>query len=114
MKASLNPKSRLLTLALLVTGLACSAWAESKNKLDARVRDLTDNTPVLVYSDTRGVFGGAALETGGLFPDGGDNKNYYGEEFTMSEILVGGKVEPTEAATLLAQKIEHYAKPQAK
>lgn len=235
MKASLNSQSRLLTIALLVTGLACSAWAESKNKLDARVRDLTDyfesvqkdpdkavpaevlrkaeglvimrtykagfvigvaggggvaivrnkqtgkwgpvgfvkggegsfgfqaggqrsdvilvlmnsdgiklltdanlklgvdvratvgpksagdqanfktdNTPVLVYSDTRGVFGGAALETGGLFPDGGDNRSYYGEEYTMSEILVGGKVQPTEAATLLAQKIEQYAKPEAK
>lgn len=28
----------------------------------------------------------------------------------MSEILVGGKVKPTEAAKLLARKIEQYAK----
>ncbi len=29
----------------------------------------------------------------------------------MSEIVVGGKVEPTDAAKLLGDKIEQYAKP---
>ena len=32
----------------------------------------------------------------------------------MSEILVGGKVEPTEAAKLLGNKIEEYGKPATK
>jgi lipid-binding SYLF domain-containing protein len=71
----------------------------------------TDNTPVLVYGDTRGLFGGAALQTGGVFPDGGDNEDYYGREVKMSDILVGGHVAPTEAAKLLAAKIEQYAPP---
>src|SRR5580765_7053276 len=74
----------------------------------------TDNTPVLIYSDTRGAFGGAALQTGGLFPDAGDNEEYYGKKLTMSEIIVDGKVEPTDAAKLLAEKIEQYAKPATK
>jgi SH3 domain-containing YSC84-like protein 1 len=74
----------------------------------------TDDTPVLVYSDTKGVYGGASLQTGGIFPDSGDNEDYYGKELTMTEILVDGKVEPTEAAKLLADKIEQYAKPAAK
>ena len=74
----------------------------------------TDQTPVLIYSDTKGVFGGASLQTGGVFPDAGDNEEYYGKKLTMSEILVGGKVEPTEAAKLLADKIEEYAKPATK
>jgi len=73
-----------------------------------------DTTPVLVYGDTRGVYGGASLQTGGVFPDGGDNEDYYGQKLTMSEILVGGKVQPTDAAKTLAQKIEQYAKPAAK
>ncbi|HEV8544032.1 MAG TPA: lipid-binding SYLF domain-containing protein [Verrucomicrobiae bacterium] len=70
----------------------------------------TDTTPVLVYGDTRGLFGGASIETGGVFPDGGDNEDYYGKEFSMSDILVGGKVQPTEAAKLLGSKIQQYAK----
>jgi len=71
----------------------------------------TDKTPVLVYGDTRGLFGGAALETGGIFPDGGDNEDYYGKKVSMTDILVGGQVQPTEAARLLAAKIEQYATP---
>jgi SH3 domain-containing YSC84-like protein 1 len=74
----------------------------------------TDETPVLVYSDTSGAYGGASLQTGGLFPDSGENKKYYGKDLTMTEILVDGKAEPTEAAKLLADKIEEYAKPAKK
>ena len=74
----------------------------------------TDKTPVLVYSDTKGAYGGASLETGGIFPDSGDNEDYYDKNLTMTEILVDGKVEPTEAAKLLAGKIEEYAKPAKK
>jgi SH3 domain-containing YSC84-like protein 1 len=70
----------------------------------------TDKTPVLVYSDTKGAYGGASLETGAIFPDSGDNKDYYDKKLTMTEILVDGKVEPTEAAKLLAGKIDEYAK----
>jgi lipid-binding SYLF domain-containing protein len=70
----------------------------------------TDNTPVLVYGDTKGLFGGAALETGGIFPDEGDNEEYYGQKLTVSEILLDQKVQATEAAKLLAEKIEQYAK----
>jgi lipid-binding SYLF domain-containing protein len=71
----------------------------------------TDSTPVLVYGDTRGLFGGAALETGGVFPDAGDNEEYYGKKVSLSDIVVGGQVKPTEAAKLLGDKLEHYAKP---
>ncbi len=74
----------------------------------------TDKTPVLVYSDTRGLYGGASLETGGIFPDSGDNEDYYGKKLSMTEILVDCKVVPTEAAKLLAGKIEEYAKPAKK
>jgi len=71
----------------------------------------TDKTPVLVYGDTKGLFGGAAIETGGLFPDGGDNEEYYDQKISVNEVLTGGKVQPTPAAKLLAEKIEQYAKP---
>jgi lipid-binding SYLF domain-containing protein len=70
----------------------------------------TDDTPVLLYSETKGLYGGASLQTGGLVPDPGDNEDYYGKKLTMEEIIVEGKVEPTEAAKQLADKIETYAK----
>ena len=74
----------------------------------------TDMTPVLIYSDTRGAYGGASLQTGGVFPDSGENKKYYGKKLSMAEIVVDDKVEPTEAAKLLGDKIEEYAKPAKK
>jgi lipid-binding SYLF domain-containing protein len=70
----------------------------------------TDDTPVLVYGDTRGLFGGAAIETGGVFPDAGDNEEYYGQKLSMSDILTGGKAKPTEAAKALGAKIQESAK----
>jgi hypothetical protein len=70
----------------------------------------TDDTPVLVYGDTRGLFGGAAIETGGVFPDNGANEEYYGQKLAMNEILIGGKVQPTPAAKLLAEKVEKHGK----
>ena len=69
-----------------------------------------DQTPVLAYSSTKGLFGGAALQTGGVFPEAGDNEDYYGTKLTMEEILLQGKVQPTDAAKALADKIEQYAK----
>ncbi len=63
---------------------------------------------------TIGAYTAAPLQTGGLFPDAGDNKKYYGRKLTMSEILVEGKVQPTEAARLLAGKIEQYSRPATK
>src|SRR4029079_17552974 len=66
----------------------------------------TDTTPVLVYGDTKGLFGGASIETGGIFPDKGDNEEYYGKELTVPQILTGGAVEPTDAAKKLGEKIE--------
>lgn len=74
----------------------------------------TDQSPVLVYGDTKGLFGGAALQTGGLVPDAAGNQEYYGKSLTMKEIVVDQKVEPTEAAKLLAAKIDQYANPAKK
>jgi lipid-binding SYLF domain-containing protein len=70
----------------------------------------TQDVPVLVYRDTKGVYGGAAIQTGGVFPDPDDNQKYYGQKLTMEEILVQGKVQPTDAAKELAAKIQQYSK----
>ncbi len=104
---------KVLTTPNLKLGVDVRATVGPKSGGD-QANFKTDQTPVLVYSDTRGAYGGASLETGGVFPDSGDNEDYYGKKLTMTEIVVDGKVEPTEAAKLLAGKIEEYAKPARK
>jgi lipid-binding SYLF domain-containing protein len=69
-----------------------------------------DQTPVLAYSATKGLFGGASLQTGGIFPDAGSNEDYYEQKLTVEQILVDGKVAPTDAAKALAEKIDQYSK----
>jgi lipid-binding SYLF domain-containing protein len=100
---------KVLTDPTLKLGVDVRATAGPKSMGD-QANLKTENTPVLIYSDTKGLYGGASLQTGGIFPDSGDNKKYYGKKLTMEEILVEGKVEPTEAAKQLAAKIEEYAK----
>ena len=104
---------KVLTDATLKLGVDVRATAGPKS-LGDQANLKTDNTPVLIYGDTKGLYGGASLQTGGIFPDSGDNKKYYGKKLKMEEILIEGKVEPTEAAKLLAGKIEEYAKPSGK
>jgi len=99
----------LLTNPNLKLGVDVRATVGPKSAGD-QANFKTDNTPVLVYGDTRVLFGGAAIETGGLFPDGGDNEEYYDQKLSMSDILTGEKVQPTPAAKLLADKIEQSAK----
>jgi lipid-binding SYLF domain-containing protein len=100
----------LLTNPNLKLGVDVRATAGPKSVGD-QANLKTDDTPVLVYGDTRGLFGGAAIEGGGLFPDEGDNTDYYGQKLSPSDILIGGKVEATPAAKQLAEKVEQFARP---
>jgi SH3 domain-containing YSC84-like protein 1 len=104
---------KVLTDPTLKLGVDLAATAGPKS-MGEEANLKTQNTPVLIYRDTRGIYGGASLQTGTVFPDSGDNKKYYGEKLPMEDILVNGKVQPTEAAKALAAKIEEYAKPKAK
>ena len=61
--------------------------------------------PVLIYSDTAGLYGGAAIKGGTLSPDTEADFRYYGQALTAKEILFDRKVKPTEAAGELGQKI---------
>ena len=60
---------------------------------------------VMVYSDTAGLYGGAAIKGETISPDTDANLAYYAEPLTAKEILFDNKVKPTEAAAELAQRI---------
>jgi lipid-binding SYLF domain-containing protein len=64
----------------------------------------------LIYTDTSGLYGGAAVKGGSLSPDTEADTAYYGQFLSAKEILFDHKVKPTEAATQLARKITEYTK----
>jgi lipid-binding SYLF domain-containing protein len=64
-----------------------------------------DEHPIRVYSDRAGLYGGAALKGGAIAADDKANRTYYGEYFTIQDILFDGKVKPTDAARDLAKKL---------
>ena len=66
--------------------------------------------PVVVYNDRKGLYGGAAIKGGAITPDQEANSAYYGDYFTMKDILFDHKVKPTASAMHLAGKIEEFSK----
>src|SRR5262249_55130861 len=69
----------------------------------------TADQPVLVYTDRKGLYGGAAIKGGAVSPDDKANQIYYGQFFTMKEILYEHKVQASEPATDLARRIDYYS-----
>lgn len=67
---------------------------------------------VLVYSDQKGLYGGAALKGGAISPDDKANQIYYGQYVTVNDILFGHMVRPTETAVNLANKVNWYSQHQ--
>lgn len=50
---------------------------------------LGNNTPILVYSETEGLYAGASFEGGFLVPDKKANQFAYGNSFTVPQIISG-------------------------
>ena len=89
-------------------GEARGTAGDSTAAVEAKVSPTEQS--VLVYSDRRGLYGGAAIKGGAIAPDEQANREYYGQLLTMKEILFENKVKPTEAATGLASKLREYSK----
>lgn len=65
---------------------------------------------VLIYDDRAGLFGGASIKANAVTVDNDANHVYYGDYFTMSDILFGHRVKRTPAAISLADKIQEYSR----
>jgi lipid-binding SYLF domain-containing protein len=70
----------------------------------------SNDQPVLIYSDRKGLFGGAAVKGGAISPDDDANRIYYQQAVTMRDILFDKKVSASETATDLATKITEHSK----
>jgi lipid-binding SYLF domain-containing protein len=64
---------------------------------------------ILIYDDRQGLYGGAAIKGGAVTPADEANHVYYGQYVSMSDILFDHKVQPTEASTSLAHKIQAFS-----
>jgi lipid-binding SYLF domain-containing protein len=68
-----------------------------------------DHHSVIVYSDRKGLYGGAAVKAGTLAPDNDANRVYYKQFLTLKDILIDKMAQPTEAALILAKKLDEYS-----
>jgi len=80
------------------------------NSTRAEGKIVSPSQSVLVYDDHSGFYGGVSFKNGALAPNANDNRVYYGQYESMSDILFGGKVERTPSAETLARKISEYSK----
>jgi len=69
-----------------------------------------DQPSILVYDDRQGLYAGAALKGGTIFPDDEANRIYYGQSWAMRDVLSGKGVKATQPAIDLAAKIDQYSK----
>jgi SH3 domain-containing YSC84-like protein 1 len=67
--------------------------------------------PVLVFHDKKGLFGGASVKAGNITPDKEANWIYYGQYASMRNILFDRKIQPTESAARLIDKLNLYSNP---
>ncbi len=65
---------------------------------------------MLVYTDTQGLYGGAAIKGDSLTPDTQADITYYGQYLTMNEILFDHKVAPTQTAVDLQNKLDSFSR----
>ncbi|MFT5468410.1 MAG: lipid-binding SYLF domain-containing protein [Verrucomicrobiales bacterium] len=71
---------------------------------DAKIDNI--DSPVLVYSDSGGLFAGAAFEGGGIVPAKKNNAIYYGE--SLQQILFKGAGRRTASGQALIDRLNRY------
>jgi len=71
--------------------------------------DFTQN-PVIVFGQSKGVYGGAVVKGGSVSANDKANQDYYGEFHSIKDILFDGKVKSSETAEEFAKKLEEAAK----
>jgi lipid-binding SYLF domain-containing protein len=72
--------------------------------------DFTEEPPMLMFGESKGLYGGATIKGGNVSSDDKANESYYGQYYSIKEILFDKKVEPSETARELARKLDAAAK----
>jgi len=70
----------------------------------------TQEAPVLVFGESKGLYGGATIKGGSVASDDQLNQTYYGQFYSIKDILFDKKVKPSPTAVDLATKLDAAAK----
>lgn len=89
----MNPKgARSLMKSKVKLGADASAAAGPKGRNASAETDAAMKAEVLSYSRAQGLFAGVSLEGSTLRSDGGANKNLYGKDLSVEDIIVKREV----------------------
>ena len=72
--------------------------------------NFTQDPPVLVFGESKGLYGGATVKGGSVSADDQKNQTYYDQFYSIKDILFDNKVKPSPTATDLAAKLDAAAK----
>jgi len=70
----------------------------------------SDEPPVLMFGESKGLYGGATVKGGNVSADDKRNKKYYGQFYSIKDILFDKKVKASPTAVDFAKKIDEAAK----
>lgn len=66
------------------------------------------NTGIFSYSRSKGLFAGVSLKGSVVGPQNGNIETYYGKGLNAEDVLLSGKVEPTEEGQKLIDQLNKY------
>jgi SH3 domain-containing YSC84-like protein 1 len=72
--------------------------------------NFTEEPPMLVFGESKGLYGGATIKGGSIAANDKANEKYYGQFYSIKDILFDSKVKPSETATDFAKKLEAATK----
>jgi lipid-binding SYLF domain-containing protein len=104
-----NTTQELIGSSFDFGGEASGTAGNTSGKAEGTVSS-NNQAVVQVYTDSSGLYGGAAIKGGAISTDTDANVAYYGQSLTPKEILFEHKGKPSDAATYLARQITLAAK----
>jgi lipid-binding SYLF domain-containing protein len=98
-----SARDRLIASKVDFGGEASGTGGSSSGKVGD---NFTEEPPILVFGESKGLYGGATIKGGAIAADDKANQRYYGQFYSIKDILFDNKVKPSETATDFAKKLE--------
>jgi SH3 domain-containing YSC84-like protein 1 len=90
-------------------GAGAAATAGPVGRNSTLSTDIQLNAKIISYSRSKGLFAGLELKGAVINQDKGSNNVVYGQEISAKEILIDGKVRPTEAVSIFPQTLRQFS-----
>jgi lipid-binding SYLF domain-containing protein len=90
-------------------GAGAAAAAGPVGRNSTLSTDIQLNAKIISYSRSKGLFAGLELKGAVITQDKGSNNVVYGQEISAKEIIIDGKVRPTEAVSIFPQTLRQFS-----